>query len=59
VVPPTPWPVIRPLSVVEPLQTAGLGDVDTVIALGLRSVVKVRSRPRATPAAFVATTRKW
>ena len=55
--PPTPCPLTFPLTVVEPLQTAGLGEAEAVIARGLRSVTKLRSRPRVTPASFVATTR--
>ena len=48
---------VRPLTVVEPLHVAGLGEAEAVMPWGLRSVVKLRSRPRATPASLLATTR--
>ena len=55
--PPTPCPVTFPLTVVEPLQGAGLGEAEAVMPCGLRSVTKLWSRPRTTPASLVATTR--
>jgi hypothetical protein len=55
--PPTPDPATRPETVSGWPQTTARAPSEIVTPVGSDNVVNVRSRPRATPAALLATTR--